>query len=325
LIASPAREAAREAVQKEIANPEREVDDTFLLALEWLYLGADPTEEQQNAARAKAVQVLIAALPSKRGEALGSSVALAFDELSANKSTPPELDAKLRDQIIGLFGRLHLDEQMSLLSSPANWEKFRSAALIPGLKKLATAKQGELKKREEDFYSPNDVSPVALQRWYELAPEEARPVVLQEITNPQPRYGARMLGFLPDQSLPEVDSTLADNLSRSKDWSGTEKIVSLIVRYATPAMYRKVAEAVDKHPKDFGDAWAATIFAYLLKVNPTETGPRIENTLALLTNDQFPYDPDFFGAIAREHYDAVWSRWDFDTWTIRGSNLYRRW
>jgi hypothetical protein len=304
LIASPAREAAREAVEKEIANPDRAIDDTFLFTLQWLYLGADPTPEEQNAARAKAVQQLIAALPTKRRAALGSSLAQAFDEVSTKQSTPPKLVAKLRDEIVELFDQLDLDEQVSLLSR-SNWEKIRSPALVPSLKKLATAKAGELKKREEDFWSANDISALALQRWYDLAPEEARPYVLQEITKSIPRYGGRALSFLPDKSLPEVDEKLADNLLHLKNFEGMEQIVSLIVRYATSAPYPKVVKTVDAKPGLFGRGWSARIFAYLLKINPTETEARMEKTLSVLRNDDFAYDPDFFGTIAQVYYDPV--------------------
>ena len=303
LIASPAREAARQAVEKEIANPDRAIDDTFLFALEWLYLGANPTQEEQKAARAKVVQQVIAALSAKRGAALISALALAFDEVSSNESTPPALIAKLRDQTVGLFDQLHLDEQMSLLGN--NWEKIRSPALVPSLKRLATAKTDQLKKREEDFWSANDVSALALQRWYELAPEEARPFVLQEITAPKPRFGARSLGFLPEKSLPEVDEKLADNLLHCEDWEGINAIVSLVVRYATPAAYPKITKAVDAKPSLFGFEWSPKIFAYLLKVNAKETEARMEKTLTLLNNDTVGYDPNFFGTIAEVRYDAV--------------------
>jgi len=306
LIASPARDAARDAVEKEIANPDRAIDGTFLFTLQWLYLGANPTQEEQNAARAKAVQQLIAALPTKRGAALGPSLTLAFDEVSANESTSPELVAKLRDQIVGTLDQLHLDEQMSLLGD--NWEKIRSPALVPSLKKLATAKADELKKREEDFWSAGNVSALALQRWYELAPEEARPFVLQEITKPVPRYGARALGFLPDKSLPEAEEQLAENLLHAKDFDGLHRIISLVVRYATPTVYPKIANAVDAKPDSFGSWWAPEIFAYLLKINPTETEARMEKTLSLMRNDEFGYDPDFFGTIARAYYDPVLER-----------------
>lgn len=303
LIASPARDAARQAVEKEIANPDCAIDDTFLFTLEWLYLGGNLKQEEQNAARAKAVQQLIAALPAKRGAALGPSLSLAFDEVSANESTPADLIAKIRDQIVGRFGQLHLDEQMSLLGR--NWEKIRSPALAPSLKKLATAKADELKKREEDFWSANDVSALALQRWYDLAPEEARPFVLQEITKAVPRYSARALGFLPDKSLPEVDDPLADNLVRCKEWDGIDAIVSLVVRYATPEAYPKITKAVDANPARFGGEWSSKIFAYLLKINAKDTEARMERTLASLHNDDFPYDPNFFCTIAQAYYDPV--------------------
>jgi hypothetical protein len=307
LIASPAREAAREAVEKEIANPDRPIDETFLFTLQFLYLGANSTEKEQAAARSKADQQLIAALPNKRGTALGPSLALAFEEVATKDSTSPDLLAKLRDQIVGLFDHLQPDEQMPLLED-SNWEKIRTPDLAASLKKLATANPDELKPRNGDFWSANDVSALALRRWYELAPEEARPFVLQEITKPVPRYGAGFLGFLPDKSLPEVGEKLADNLLHLKNYEGTEEIVSLIVRYATPAAYPNVVKAVDASPTAFGHGWSSRIFVYLLKINPAETEIRMEKTLSLLHNDDFAYNPDFFGTIAQVDYDPVLER-----------------
>src|SRR5262249_44346418 len=122
---------------------------------------------------------------------------------------------------------------------------------------------------------------------------------------PVPRYGARALGFLPENALPEVDEQLADNLLHVKNFEGFDEIVSLVVRYATPGVYRKIAKAVDAKPDSFGRQWSPKIFAYSLKINPTETEARLEKTLASLRNDDFGYDRDFFGTIARTYYHPV--------------------
>ncbi len=62
-------------------------------------------------------------------------------------------------------------------------------------------------------YEYNHTSAAALEHWYEISPDEARPVVIQEMLRPKPRFNASVLGMLPDRELPEVEQALVEHLT----------------------------------------------------------------------------------------------------------------
>ncbi len=82
----------------------------------------------------------------------------------------------------------------------------------------------------------------ALARWYEMDPDGARAAIITELQRPKPRFGVRFLGLLPDKSLPQVESALAQHLVADTDLKTDADVESqvnlaeLLNRYATPAV-----------------------------------------------------------------------------------------
>src|SRR5258708_37376740 len=79
-----------------------------------------------------------------------------------------------------------------------------------------------------------DLESLALRRLNELAPDEGREIILAEIRRPTRhlRYGT--LAVLPDESLPQDESFLADQIEHGE---GNE---ALILRYATGSIVQRV-------------------------------------------------------------------------------------
>jgi hypothetical protein len=102
-----------------------------------------------------------------------------------------------------------------------------------------------VEQKESDDMQSKLASAAALKRWYEMAPDEARPVVIQEILRPKPRFSARTLGILPDKELPEADQPLVEHLTPSSDFWASSNSASLIHRYATRAAEPKVIAFLD--------------------------------------------------------------------------------
>ncbi|EDY21379.1 hypothetical protein CfE428DRAFT_0624 [Chthoniobacter flavus Ellin428] len=109
--------------------------------------------------------------------------------------------------------------------------------------------------REKDFLplirelaKPGKHSPNALEALAKLAPEEAKPVIVEDIRLNRPVYQPppnvdpgnrdfRGLAALPDRELPELDAPLRERLARdSQDGPGLEATMLLVDRYATKAL-----------------------------------------------------------------------------------------
>jgi hypothetical protein len=99
----------------------------------------------------------------------------------------PDAKKQLTAIVADNFEGLPLRTQFELLQS--QWPALDHTPLLPLLERV--------ERRYRDFPDPNmtvamdfnRIGATALQRWYELAPREARTVVLEEITRPKPRFG----------------------------------------------------------------------------------------------------------------------------------------
>jgi hypothetical protein len=84
---------------------------------------------------------------------------------------------------------------------------------------------------------------LALRRLAQIAPDEARPLILREILNPRRGATLKTLGSLRDAELPELDDALAANFE-----AGNSEIhAALVQRYATKKVAPRIlASAGDK-------------------------------------------------------------------------------
>jgi len=128
----------------------------------------------------------------------------------------------------------------------------------------------------------NRVSAAAFERWYEMAPVEARTAAIAEMMRPRPRFGAEDLGMVGDEPLPAVDHTLVEHLAQLQNFDAARNIASLIQRFATPAVESDVVQILDR---DVGKSCAiqAPLLAYLLKADPAAARPRLDTAIAART------------------------------------------
>lgn len=149
------------------------------------------------------------------------------------------------------------------------------------------------------------ISASALTHWYELDPAGARPAIIKEILRPRPRFDASVLGILPDETLPEVDFTLAEHFAASNDADGSSNIASLIARYATAAILPQILEKLDPNIGKLASAAQNQTLAYLLRVDPAIARPRIERAIAARRAAFSAYNYDVLQRVSELHYDPV--------------------
>ena len=303
LLSSPERDVARSALDEALADPDRPIDTTFLYAMRMI--NSDPglahsnwRDEQQ-----RAVEKLLTALPNKRNGALAISLSTALGEAWNEKALPQDAIDKLVSQVVARFDQLPLNEQTNLLAD--RWEKIGSPALLPILRRYAQAYRNFPEMRDSRAYDSLELSASALQRWYELDPAGARPAIITEITRVRPRYDARVLGILPDKTLPEVDFALAEHFVASRDLDGSSNLASLIARYGTEAILPQITEKLDTRIGKWACAIQNPILAYLLRINPAQARPRIEKAIAARGKGFSACNHELFQLISEIHYDPV--------------------
>lgn len=303
LISSPEREVARAALEAELADPDHPIAGSFLYVLRMVSFEASPLDPSWQRARQTIVEKLIAALPIKRGKALTTSLNTAVTEAWSGLVVPKETTDKLVAQLISKFDLLPTSVKNSLLNY--GWNQIGSPAMLPLLKRYAESYTDFPEMRESNAYESLALSASALKHWYELDPAGARPAIIAEITRPRPRYGARVLGLLPDKTLPEVDMALAEHLAASQDLDGSSNLASLIARYSSDAILSQVTDKLDPLIGKWACAIQNPLLAYLLRVNPAAARPRIEQAIAARGAKFSACNTELFQNISEIHYDPL--------------------
>lgn len=175
---------------------------------------------------------------SKFGLARAETVKALIEEASSAPESAGRL-AKLSPELIAsAFLNLPEDGQWDLLTS--SWERLKIPAMVAPLEEVA--KQPDMKNAR--------LRDLVFQCLYELDPDEARPVFLEEIQHPhldgeRSTVTVKTLGLLPDKTLPEFDEMLASRLAQ-KESATLELDASLVGRYATKAVLTKVKNIYER-------------------------------------------------------------------------------
>ena len=155
---------------------------------------------------------LAAALPGKLPEARAVSLQTLLN-LQQNGPAQPWQHGILMS-LIADFRSLPVMSQVSLLES--RWDLLKGPAMLPVLR---------------DLMANPKTQDVALRRLQELAPDEARKIILDEIRQPTRNLPFSTLSMLPDATLPEFNDVLAERGDSL-----------LLLRYANGDVVQRVKE-----------------------------------------------------------------------------------
>jgi hypothetical protein len=178
------------------------------------------------------------------------------------------------------------------------WDLLNDPSLLPSLKKMLASTGPASKNIHES----------ALKRLMEISPEEARSYVLAEIRNPSSLVDLEVLGKLPDETLPEVDAVLLEQIRRLAPvpmFVFLQYRTALAARFASKAIY---ADLMDIYRNAGGKMPAQALpglLAYFARHNESEG-------LALLTQEldrspagQFSLLTDFTRLYFSDGVDAL--------------------
>lgn len=260
-----------------------------------------PSDEQQAKAVAEAwrkqwdssqelqlqfAERLMSALPRKQGKARAISVHTLL-ELSWNNSLQsgktgltdiadarrpglfrkphPEIIKKLAPEIIAVFDDLPVNIQTGLLGY--RWRQLVDPAMLPVIRRILGNKDD--KPVNDQSYEVKDLKSSGLRRLYELAPDEGRKLIIEELRRPKPSVGFTTLKLLPDKTLPELEETLVENLEKSLSGAGgdADLFSSLIERYATASVLPRVRAFYGDKVGIRGCSYQSSLLAYFLRVD----------------------------------------------------------
>src|SRR5580692_3576267 len=280
LIASPHRDAGLAEMNRLFGTPDFPISGTFLMTMAILPLDPTATPESLRAnmgTNMRALQErLTSVLPQKRGKAAAMSLETVLSGTRMKASD--DVRKQLIPRLIATFNSLPVSQQASWLQY--RWDGIKDSQWLPLLRTIAVRYEDYPDPHEMSAYESLSLSGAALARWYEIDPDAARDAVIKEITRPKPRYGADVLGLLPEKTLPQVEDQLAQHLLATDDYEVEGKIASLLFRYADSGAWLQVAGKVTENVGTWACEPQDTMLAYALRVDPETARPLLERAIA---------------------------------------------
>ena len=280
LISAKYRKPVLDELERGLVDPNVEISLNYLRALAFLSLyeqhpqwyptgkqNAAPYEptsglwmQQRGVPQAEEIRyarLLAASLPTKTPEARALSLeTLVYLGNSFGVEVPEDLRLALQQQMPGSLDKLpDLSRGYVLLHA---WEEIKSPAMLAALEDLVEG---------AGSFGPDGI---ALRRLYELSPEEARPVILGQLSSFEPRVGVQTLSILPERELPELDSIMLHRLMAAQNDGALEASAGLLQRYASPAIADRVRPWFEER---IGRMWCgaeANLIAYFLRIAPND-------------------------------------------------------
>ncbi len=278
LIGSPHREAGLQEMNNLLEDPEFPVTGMFLDTMAILQL--DPSENPQSLRqqRQENLQAFRQTLAQDISLKTGKALAVSLDALMSGPGGEPSAGGhQMLAQLVRVFPQLPVNKQTEWLQY--RWNEIKGPNWIPVLRSIASRYQDFPEFRESHAYESLQLTGEALLRWYQLDPQGARPAILAEIKRPKPRYNARILGILPDKTLPGEEQAIAENFAASDSLDGQGNLGSLLFRYADASVLPIVLPEVET----LVGKWACTpqeeALAYILKVDPVTARPLIQRAI----------------------------------------------
>lgn len=117
---------------------------------------------------------------------------------------------------------------------------------------------------------------LALRRLAQLAPDEARPLLLREIQRPRRGATLKTLGSLRDAELADLDDVLAANVEASD----SEIHAALVQRYATRKVAPRILASAGDEIGRMACSQQASILAYFLRVDEATGAMLLDRAMA---------------------------------------------
>ncbi|HLL75631.1 MAG TPA: hypothetical protein VK421_10245 [Pyrinomonadaceae bacterium] len=240
---------------------------------------------------------LMATLPKRKGKSRTAAAMAALTTLPRGSDGAVDVPPAVRAVLVGEFDSFHPFDQEYLLR--VYWEQLSDPSMLPAVERMLA------NNRDPRSYQ---VRTAALRRLTELSAERARPHILAELRNPSSVVDYEVLSALPDETLPEVDDALLEQIKalapqrQNFDSTLLRHKAMLVARYASPDIYDGLLETY----RAWGDKWQpdprGAILGYLARHNPSQALPLVEQALVQLHSGQ---DLSFLLELTRPGYPGA--------------------
>ncbi|HEX7721608.1 MAG TPA: hypothetical protein VF397_05580 [Pyrinomonadaceae bacterium] len=278
LIGTPHREFARAEMEAALDNPDQPITGYFLNALTFLAFLRDhqtalPQFPFNDEAAKKAWQAESAerrhsfdAIKQKYLTHLARAVrlkqqsagAISLETLLQTRTAGSQIDEATRNDFAVSMARVFFDlpveRQRALIEY--QWNMISNPAMLPVLRQLY-----EHPPDMREFPAP--FPGLAVLRIYQLAPDEGRQLILDEIKRPKLRVKIPILGLLPDKELPQLEDTIVERAISQDD----ETADALIARYVSAAALPRVRAGFENRIGELACANQASLISYFRRAD----------------------------------------------------------
>jgi hypothetical protein len=238
LYGSPHRTGAVQAMKAELADPQRAVTREYVSTLVSLEMQSDPKlrlpafdpkdretwERARDAYEAdfeRRVNEYMQQASGAPKDAVVQAV-VASEMLQSGIPLSPEAKARWRHQLLSNWSTLPIEKRNDLIEN--RWDEVGGAEWIPVLEQIVAGPRNP----ERALGKSNRAE--ALYRIYQLAPEHAQHLILEEIAHPQGDIDIRVLGQLTQHELPQFEAAW---LARIRQGDTDNVVFQLVERYAS--------------------------------------------------------------------------------------------
>lgn len=251
----------------------------------------NPEQRRYSEIREGYVTELLASLPKRAGKSQTTTAITVLGNLPKEPGHSAQMLSDVRKILLQEFDSLHPFDQERLLT--AYWDQLRDPSIQPALERMLT------KERQPQAFP---IRASALNRLIEMDPERARLFVVAELRDPASLVDFDVLTALKDETLPEADAALLEQVRRFGQKSDLVLLrhkALLVARYASPAIYDGLMEVYETWGAKWPQDARASLLGYFARYNETQAIPLIERALAELGPGQ---DLSFLTDLTRSNY-----------------------
>lgn len=282
LHSSPHRRVIVEEMSKALQNPDFPVTSPFFYTLARIaYFHENPApprlsdRSEENIENERVLQdrlrrgvqerirrMLETAIAGKKGKALAVSLDTLIGSSDDERASPVQIAALAR-----VFSDLPAARKHLLLEY--QWKTIGDAAFLPNLRAICRG----FRTLENPEYDERRLYEISIRRIYELAPDEGRNLILEEMRRAQPRVGIETLSLLTETELPEFENEWLAKAEKS------EIFLDLLERYGTVSIIPRIRESFENKIGAMPCRPQASVIRIFFKFDTTLALKSLQNAL----------------------------------------------
>lgn len=248
---------------------------------------ADSRNQEWPDPYGKYLDLLTLVVPGKKGDAQAQSFqTIAENQFLREAPMPAAAQRCLQRAAEDIFPTLPFETQWTILFDGDYW-LLASPGLTAYLQRLYESLDQRLPEQAADTSDSGEQAAPSgtrepdertlrfhrteiLKRIYEASPDVGREMILAEVASESPRADIEALKLLPDEELPSLDATFAEQLPaayNNDDYAEYNAKIGAIERYGTAAVLPAMKSLYLNDPDDRNGYHSFVFFSYFLRTD----------------------------------------------------------